>query len=437
MLFRSVPSINVLQYVDGSGGSQAMTSNNEAELKGLYHGLRLVETIKPATTHFLLDSEYVLKGANEWLPKWRSNNWMKTNGTPVSNRDDWIAVEALLNNVKQHTKLTWEWVKGHSGNAGNEAADANATRGVYTSRHTTDDNQTFTFTPTKEYWNVADETHCLLMTPFWYFIMGSQQQMLDTPKGPYYVYWTGTEGRRDEGKFVGNPDSDLSYCTLFLKAPLPALDIVKVAQERLQNKTFGNAVVIGHLDNILKAKNHMDILEHGATALGNPANGIAVLKDNGDTLCHALQPAFKSLRAIEQLEAQERVMCSLMGSDVIDYYTLKDITDLIYDEVEVKKVMGLKVKPNLGGDTSSLAIGVPIKRDNLESVHDVILNFGIDAPRVNSFAHFADKEPKIYLATWPNPESTQAFRYGLLITLNKTDEHAFWVSPYSNLRIHL
>lgn len=434
----SVPPINVIKYVDAFGGTKGMTSNNEAELLALSNALDIVETIKPISVHFLLDSEYVLKGANEWIDKWKANNWLKPNGTIVSNKEHWLTVDQMLKRINENTDITWEWVKGHSGNMGNETADMNATSGLYAAKNTSSpDYKTFTFTPVKEFWKPDYDSHCLIMTPFWYFLLGADAGVTDTPVGKRHVYWTGTEGRRDNGKFVGNPDSDLAYCVVLTADRLDVLENVRMAQNRAKDRGFGYTVVIGHLDNVLSSQTHRHIVEHGPWVLGNHHRENSVLMGNGDVMSHTLEPAYKALRAIEQLESQERRLLSILCNDVIDYYTLTDITNLIYDEVEVKKVKGLKVKPDLGGDTASIIADVRIKQGNEIKTHSLRISFNIDAPRANAFSHFITKGPKIYVATWPEPESTKGFRCGLFIELSDTKEYALWESPYSNLRIHL
>lgn len=64
------------------------------------------------------DSEYVVKGATIWLPKWQSRNWKTTTG-PVKNKVLWEAIAYL----KTQLNLKFEWVKGHGESALNNRAD--------------------------------------------------------------------------------------------------------------------------------------------------------------------------------------------------------------------------------------------------------------------------------------------------------------------------
>ena len=70
------------------------------------------------------DSKYLTDAFNQnWLGKWQKNGWSTSTGNPVSNRDLW---EELLLLTKQRN-ITWQWVKGHSGDHFNELCDRMAT----------------------------------------------------------------------------------------------------------------------------------------------------------------------------------------------------------------------------------------------------------------------------------------------------------------------
>ncbi|MCX8518722.1 MAG: ribonuclease HI, partial [Methylophilaceae bacterium] len=66
------------------------------------------------------------KGISEWIQVWQAKNWKTANKKPVKNIDLWQALVALNS---RHT-VEWVWVRGHTGDVGNERADALANRGV-------------------------------------------------------------------------------------------------------------------------------------------------------------------------------------------------------------------------------------------------------------------------------------------------------------------
>ena len=82
--------------------------------------IRALEALKrPVQGHIYTDSQYVRQGVLEWLPQWKARGWKTASKKPVKNQDLWQALDAL---AQQH-ELEWHWVKGHSGNVGNERVD--------------------------------------------------------------------------------------------------------------------------------------------------------------------------------------------------------------------------------------------------------------------------------------------------------------------------
>ncbi len=65
------------------------------------------------------DSEYLRRGITEWLSQWKSRNWKTAARKPVKNIDLW----QRLDKIAAIHEIEWHWVKGHSGNEGNERAD--------------------------------------------------------------------------------------------------------------------------------------------------------------------------------------------------------------------------------------------------------------------------------------------------------------------------
>ena len=105
-------------------GGEANTTNNKMELRAVIEGLNTLK--EPCSVKVFTDSKYVMEGINSWIHNWKKNNWKTANKKDVKNKDLWIQLDNL---VSKHN-IAWEWVKGHSGNPGNEKADELANRGI-------------------------------------------------------------------------------------------------------------------------------------------------------------------------------------------------------------------------------------------------------------------------------------------------------------------
>lgn len=94
------------------------TTNNRAELTAAIMALK---AIRPgAFVTMVGDSQYVVKGMTEWLPRWRMRNWRGKDNKPVSNLDLWLQLVEL---AEKPAKLEWRWQKGHVGYLQNEEVD--------------------------------------------------------------------------------------------------------------------------------------------------------------------------------------------------------------------------------------------------------------------------------------------------------------------------
>ncbi|MEX2122709.1 MAG: ribonuclease HI [Woeseia sp.] len=105
-------------------GGERETTNNRMELTAAIEALRALKGRQAVILH--TDSKYLLEGISKWLPGWKARGWKTAARKPVRNQDLWETLEEL---ATKHD-LTWKWVKGHSGHAGNDEADALANRGI-------------------------------------------------------------------------------------------------------------------------------------------------------------------------------------------------------------------------------------------------------------------------------------------------------------------
>ncbi|MFQ5470988.1 MAG: ribonuclease HI [Gammaproteobacteria bacterium] len=105
-------------------GAEPETTNNRMELTAAIKGLQALN--RSCTVKLTTDSQYVRKGITEWLEAWKKRGWRTASKKPVKNIELWQALDKEAN---RH-KIEWHWVKGHSGHAENELADALANRAI-------------------------------------------------------------------------------------------------------------------------------------------------------------------------------------------------------------------------------------------------------------------------------------------------------------------
>ena len=109
-----------------SGGEQA-TTNNRMELTAVISALRYISlNMKGCSVTLYTDSQYVQQGITQWISRWLRNGWRTADKKPVKNVELW----QTLYQLDQELHPSWQWVKGHNGNSGNETADRLANLGI-------------------------------------------------------------------------------------------------------------------------------------------------------------------------------------------------------------------------------------------------------------------------------------------------------------------
>jgi len=98
-------------------GSAKNTTNNIMELTAAVVALKQLK--EPSEVELTSDSQYLVKGMTEWIKGWIRKGWVTASKQPVTNKDIWIE----LNQLNNTHKITWLWVRGHTGHAENERCD--------------------------------------------------------------------------------------------------------------------------------------------------------------------------------------------------------------------------------------------------------------------------------------------------------------------------
>lgn len=100
-------------------------TNNRAELYGILTAFDIankIDTSSKKTLTIYSDSKLLVKSMNEWMRKWKQNNWTKSDKTPVLNRDlleildkhmssrSWVIHHVRAHTNKQDFESKWNAV---------------------------------------------------------------------------------------------------------------------------------------------------------------------------------------------------------------------------------------------------------------------------------------------------------------------------------------
>ena len=104
------------ENIELSGGDRE-TTNNRMELMAAIKALEEIDKDYEITLY--TDSNYVKEGITSWISNWKKNNWKTASKKDVKNKELWMRLDEAI----KDKNISWVWVKGHAGNAGNEQAD--------------------------------------------------------------------------------------------------------------------------------------------------------------------------------------------------------------------------------------------------------------------------------------------------------------------------
>ena len=100
------------------------TTNNRMELTAVLESIYYVKEKYPRFPILIYsDSQYCVKGFNEWMHNWQKKGWNKKGG--LKNKDIW------KNLFDVRADVTMQWVKGHNGNEMNEFVDGLCNEAIY------------------------------------------------------------------------------------------------------------------------------------------------------------------------------------------------------------------------------------------------------------------------------------------------------------------
>jgi len=116
-----------------ASGADTHTTNQRMEIEAATEALYAIDG--PVTV--VSDSTYVVHCfTKKWHVGWKAKGWKNAKKEDVANQDLW---RPLIDHVLERDNVTWQWVKGHSGDEWNDVADRLAVEAAATQRGRTGD----------------------------------------------------------------------------------------------------------------------------------------------------------------------------------------------------------------------------------------------------------------------------------------------------------
>ena len=113
------------QQVKNISGNVEQTTNNRMELTAAIEALEVLQASQEGEDIVLhSDSQYLVRGMNSWTTQWQRRGWRTAAKKPVLNKDLWLRLLTLTENLKP--KPQFLWIKGHDGIQDNEEVDQQA-----------------------------------------------------------------------------------------------------------------------------------------------------------------------------------------------------------------------------------------------------------------------------------------------------------------------
>ena len=425
-------------------------SNNLAELEAMKKALSIILEEKVDFTLLYCDSQYVLGGLKQ-VDKWARENWMSSTGKPLSNKEQWLDIHYLLQQIReQKLHFAPQWIKGHGdakadkrtlSNIANVFADKMATIAANLANNL-------------KYQVDLTQTQGILESDITLEDLAKEKKPLKphpllSNKRMYLSY----QGREDKNIFfLGNPGSitapkklingvekklpidlytgkmiaDTQIAILYLDGGDPIVNMIEEVQDiwLKQHYQHNNLIYCLQMDNITSSKVYSALHKYGKYYLCRP-KGVPNLETiDGKGLTYVNDPIYLAMRNIDHLTELNHVLSHYVNKaehireiDLTEYfYTTKEmVVEKDIQGNENKKVsLGKSLLKTLGTDV--ISIKPKIQFDNgIEK--EITLSFGVDLPLRNQFKQIEDEMPLVKLLLWH--ESGAVYRYATFIALHE------------------
>lgn len=424
--------INVNTYLDVVGGGYKVNDNNHAELVAFREALKLTKENGYSDVKVYSDSKAVVQGVNDYMPRWKTMGWRTGTGTDVAYKNDWMAVDQLMTELKD-SPVKLAWIKGHSGIVGNEFADGLAGRGSSISIN--GDEVTWNIeSPADTYLKKPEKIHRFFDFPKWYF--SSDKDEKTTSKCGRHVYWTGNHGKEDE--YVGKPQADSALAVLLMKDKVEILEQVRehfVTQDRVNN----GYMFVGILRNLLSDDVVSDIVNFGMRVFRKNSADLSLVNHKRLPVVHHVNPTGLAYYNVDNLTVLSQILEQYIDGDKSIVTT--DLTEHFIESTEVKGKLVKKALPTFTNNVKHMDLmlnynlGLASELRKMDEIplmtSKVRLIIGSDILGRNAISALAADIVKIVAVTWRESDAT--FRYATIV--ETVDDIGIWANPYGNFKL--
>lgn len=417
--------IQPFEYIDGFGSNMNILTHNVAEIEAIYNLLVYLSNIDIKNITIFTDSENTKQCLNDWCKKWEKNNWIKSDGKPVANRD---RLEKTYNLIKQITdsgvKFNLQWIRSHQNNIGNDRADMLAGIGMNHSQRQEFVERIDKY-PAKKYWDVSMKRNPYIAFRRLYF---NSVEEYNRP-GVYHI-----SESADADFIIGKPSSSTGYSVVFLNEPDEIIEMIK--HKQFENSKGLNAVIRMKLDSVYSKDVYPWLKTYGHHVMVGHKSTQSLYLVNKKQITHEENPTGLSLRALDHFALLEELLLGyknsienntkwLHGATPV---TIHDITDRFYQTKTDKKgykkheldssfIVGFK-NIIIDIDYSYQGRSIPVKIPYI---------LGYDCLPRNNLKYLETENPCISLITWTEDH---ILRYATII--NSDLGIGIWSNYFAN-----
>lgn len=413
-LFKVCTPIDPLQYFDFAGSYSDRRTNNYAELNAIIYALEAFIDEDLGSILIYTDSEYALNGIYKNCALYEKSGWKRTNGDPIPNVELWKRMWSLIK--QYHSKdvlMSFQWVKGHSGDLGNELADSLATLGMIHSRagiekihHYIDDAKSY---------NATD----IIRHPFINYNRIYYNSVADyNVEGHYF------QANPGGGDFiVGHRNPDTGFSVVHLENSDPILEMIKSTQ--YLNSADNNAIMMMMLDQIYSRRVYPYLEKFDMQSMIKDTRNLNLNFIDGTPLTVEMNPTGLSLRALESFNVLGELMEDFVtynesgydSPDNIRQMQAHDITEVFFDIVEDKKGnTKYTLKKEYGNGFKDMTIDLDVTVDGITQEMSIPYVLGTDLMPRNNLKRLEVDKPRINVITWK--ESEGSIRYATIVQVS-------------------